>query len=316
MTVIEKLAKIFIEKLESGEAPWQKPWHATGAAGRNATTNKPYRGINWWMTSLAGYKNPFWVTFNQARSLGAWVRKGETSTIIVHYNFKEVEIDGEIYSEFRGLRYYNIFNLEQIEASDDSPLKPLREAEDEVKLLSENQRIDRAEKLWERWEDKPKILRGAKAFYRPFDDTITMPNFKVFKKPEGYYATLFHEAVHATGSQNRLGRNGIIKMSNFGSKAYGLEELIAEIGAARICHDLQILPDVIDNSAAYLKSWIEAIKETPSIIYKSMTKAEKAYQYITGGTIESTSDRTKNEGQHDDNLGIQGNEGRDVENVA
>jgi antirestriction protein ArdC len=74
----------------------------------------------WMVADMCGYASPFWMTYNQAKSLGAQVRKGEKSTIAIFYKSytKEVEAPdtGEKTDEARRvLKAYPVFNADQVE---------------------------------------------------------------------------------------------------------------------------------------------------------------------------------------------------------
>ena len=82
----------------------------------------------------------------------------------------------------------------------------------------------------------PKIVHEKEeAFYHPKLDLINMPPKPRFHNPEGYYAVLFHELIHSTGTQNRLNRPGVAEIDYFGSTGYCKEDLIAEMGAGYLC---------------------------------------------------------------------------------
>jgi putative DNA primase/helicase len=87
-TVAEKL----IEQLKQGIAPWQKPWQA-GEPGAflpiNPTTGKRYRGINAIHLMSQGQLDQRWMTYKQAASMGAQVRKGEQGTPIQYWKFHD-----------------------------------------------------------------------------------------------------------------------------------------------------------------------------------------------------------------------------------
>ena len=107
---------------------------------------------------------------------------------------------------------------------------------------------------------------GRRAFYRPSDDSVTMPQRDAFSGPESYYATLFHELTHATGHQSRLARKGVSNQTAFGSHQYSQEELVAEMGAAFLCSEAGILEHQIDQSAAYIEGWLRALRNDRKLV--------------------------------------------------
>ena len=109
-----------------------------------------------------------------------------------------------------------------------------------------------------------------------------MPKKKSFKSVEGYYSTLFHELVHSTGSEKRLGRKTFIDMVPFGSESYAMEELIAEMGSAYLCRFSGILPAEITNTVAYLDNWLEVFKKDKRFIISASGQAQKAVDFVLG----------------------------------
>jgi hypothetical protein len=75
-------ARILTE-LETGAAPWIKPWSATPGLNHphNAISNRPYSGCNvvllWMAQQRLGWNVPRYVTFRQAQELGGTVKKGK-----------------------------------------------------------------------------------------------------------------------------------------------------------------------------------------------------------------------------------------------
>ena len=126
-----------------------------------------------------------------------------------------------------------------------------------------------------------------KAAYSPSRDTVLMPSKSVFNSSEGYYATLFHELTHSTGHSARLDRDGITETAGFGTQTYSKEELIAEMGSAYLCGFTGIAPAVIENSAAYLRSWISVLKGDSKLLVTAASQAQKAADYIRGNAGKS-----------------------------
>ena len=116
-------------------------------------------------------------------------------------------------------------------------------------------------------------------------DYVQVPTMEQFPKAEEYYSTLFHEMTHSTGHTSRLNRfTGAAKAAAFGSEEYSKEELIAEIGAAALVNRCGIeTRHSFRNSAAYLQSWIKALRNDNTLIIGAAGKAEKAVAYILTG---------------------------------
>ena len=171
----------------------------------------------------------FWLTFRQANELGGHVRKGEESTVVVFWKVDDAkqgtgerdneETDGKTRRRFL-LRYYRVFNLEQCELPQ-TVLDKLPKTE-----AHEYDPIETAERIIAEMPNRPEIqYAGSKAFYSPLTDRITLPPRELFTSAEEFYATVLHEAVHSSGSEKRLAREGICEAAPFGSPVYSKEEL-------------------------------------------------------------------------------------------
>ncbi len=284
---MERLTGEIIRRLEEGVLPWQQPWTGGGTPGRNIITDREYRGLNWFLTLLAGRPSRYWLTFRQARSLGGSVRKGENGTAICYFALQDrVGSEGTV-DRVPFVRYYTVFNLDQCDIPEASlPGHVIRDRRVAGYELSEDERIQRCDRLFEDWEAKPTLVHGEqRAWYAPATDTINMPTFGSFERAEDYYATLYHEMTHATGASHRLDRPAVAKLVTyqFGSREYGREELVAEMGAARLCYETGIGNRIIDQSAAYINGWLTAIRETPSMVFRAARAADRAACSILGG---------------------------------
>jgi antirestriction protein ArdC len=60
-SVYDIVTERILAELEKGEVPWRKPWRSLPPA--NLVSKKPYRGINFFLLSLAGYGAQYWLTF-------------------------------------------------------------------------------------------------------------------------------------------------------------------------------------------------------------------------------------------------------------
>jgi antirestriction protein ArdC len=283
-SVYEIITSQILAELEKGEVPWRKPWHSLPPA--NLITRKPYRGINVFLLGFAGYGSQFWLTFNQAKQLGGNIRKGEHGTKIIFWKCKTRETesaDGEI-EERRSafLRYYTVFNLEQTEGL--SALLTLLQAFP----------IESAEEIAKGMPNPPAFEQDSRAAYIPSRDIVTMPSRAAFNSQAEYYSTLFHELTHSTGHAKRLGREGIEKIQPFGSEDYSKEELVAEMGSAMLCGVAGIEQATINNSAAYLLSWIKRLKADSRLVVSAARAAQEAADYIRG---ESPKDSPASNGE-------------------
>lgn len=279
--VYERITERIITLLTQGTVPWQKPWKARTGLPRNLVSQKPYRGINVFLLLAMSYESPFWLTFRQALQLGGSVRKGEKSCPVVFWKQTTLEDkeSGEPQKK-RLLRFYHVFNLAQCDglknctAPVETPVNGICQPEEIVAHMPQ----------------RPEIKHGmSRAFYSPREDCVGLPVRERFERAEGYYATLFHELVHATGHESRLNRVTLTEKAGFGSNPYCKEELIAEMGAAFLCGQAEIAERTIDNSAAYLNSWLDQLRSDKTLIVHAAAQAQKAADFILGNGIDDSS---------------------------
>lgn len=283
MDVYEIVTNRIIEIMEQkGDIPWRKPWKSSGGA-RNLITKKPYRGINQFLLNCNSYSSPYWLTYKQATDKGGHIRKGEKATLVVFWKWINTTADAPTSDESRPadnptinkiplLRYYNCFNLEQVDGIPHPP---------EEQITHEFSPIERAEQIIDQMQSRPTIHHGGdKASYSPALDQVCMPTREVFNSPEGYYATMFHELAHSTGHYSRLGRKGILEPAYFGSHDYSQEEICAEMTASMVSAFAGIEQQTIENSAAYIKGWLSVLKNDKKLAIIAAGQAQKAADYI------------------------------------
>ena len=268
-SVYEIVTEQVVRALESGECPWRKPWNGGHRAPMNIT-GREYRGINVFLLGLAGYESPYWLTYRQAIERGGHVRKGEKGRAVVLWRWLEDEEKGD---EFPILRYYTVFNVAQCEG--------IKAPEPPARTFSP---IEGAERIIASLpETHARILHGiAGASYAPAPDEVRLPSREAFRTDEEYYGTLFHELTHSTGHESRLGRRGIADRARFASHEYSEEELVAEMGAAFLGHVAGILPVTLENSAAYLRSWVKVLKGDSRLVVRAASAAQKAADWLLG----------------------------------
>ena len=276
-SVYEIVTEKIIKQLESGVAPWRKPWTCQTPA--NLHTQKEYRGLNVFTLASQGFPSRFWLTYNQATKLGGRIRKGEKSSPVIFWNIGDeretTTQDGtkETSRPFL-LRYYSVFNLSQAEGID-IPASLLQEART-------NDPIETCEQLVKNMPDSPAFEQSDKAWYSPSNDVVGMPARGLFHSSEEYYATVFHELAHSTGHAKRLHRENFDNPLSFGSESYSKEELIAEMTAAMLCGIAGIEERILENSAAYLKTWIARLKSDSRLLVSAASHAQKAADFIKG----------------------------------
>lgn len=271
-----------IADLEHGVRPWNKPWAGGGNGGLPLRAiGKPYQGINvlllWIASAERGYSSPVWMTFKQAREMGANVRKGEKGTMVVYANaITKTETDSKTGEDTERripfLKSYTVFNVEQIEnlpAGWGTAAQP-------VQRLGEADRIERTERFFAAIGAE---LRhgGTRAYYAPAQDFIAMPAFAAFESAERYYSVLGHEHVHWTGHDSRL----IRPIRNVkASDGYAREELVAELGAAFLCADLGLSDEPREDHAAYLASWLQVLRDDKRAIVTAAAAAQRAVAFL------------------------------------
>jgi antirestriction protein ArdC len=249
-----------VADLEQGVRPWLKPWNADHAAGKITRplrhNGAPYRGVNvlllWGEAVAQGYASPFWMTYRQSQQIGGQVRKGEHGALVVYANTvvkTGTDEDGEeIERELSFMKAYTVFNAGQIEGLPShyyaQPGQPLPLPE----------RIENAERFIAATGAEIRY-GGTRAYYAPGPDRIQLPPFEAFQDKESFYSVALHELTHWSKAPTRLNRDFGAK--RFGDSGYAREELVAELGAAFLCADLGITPEVRADHAAYLDHWIQ-----------------------------------------------------------
>jgi len=288
----EAMTKAFIDAFEAGAktGKYDMPWDASGDFPTNATTGKTYGGsFNgvWLMLESARWGDNRWAGASQWKKAGNMVRKDERGTSIFFPRFKCAhcgtpvgfakkcrnghELKTASDKAWSGWGTSYVFNnqqtrnpLESVEVKDVDPAVGFEKAAELVQKLGADLSHG-----------------GGRAFYRPSEDKIVLPEAGKFKSVADYWAVCLHEHAHWTGAASRLNRPGITDFSGFGSESYAFEELIAEIGSAFVCKHLGIeRPGLFDNHVAYVASWKKRLAEDPSAISKALKEAGKVMRYL------------------------------------
>jgi antirestriction protein ArdC len=205
--------------------------------------------------------------------LGAQVRKGERCSPVVFWKISDKEAqDGDedgVEDDRRSrvfARGYSVFNAAQVDGYA-APALP---------VLPEVERIDHAEAFFAATGIEVRH-GGARAYYRPGEDRVQMPPFAAFRDAVAYYATLAHEATHATGHASRCARD---LKGRFGEEAYAAEELVAELGAAFLCAGLALVTEPRPDHAAYVASWLKVLRGDKRAIFTAAAKAQAAADWM------------------------------------
>ncbi len=313
---LDLFAEMMIEKIESIGKDWHKPWFTEGSLPwpRNLH-GREYNGMNALMLLLhcekQGYTIPRFCTFDCVQRLNTpgkdeqelprvSILRGEksfpvmlTTFTCIHKETKEKikydeykklsEKEQEQYNVFPRMQVFRVFNVAQTN---------LRETRPE---------------LWEKLEQevaRPKIEDGEHLSFAPVDtmirdnlwicpirpkhqdsayysiskNEIVVPEKEQFKSGEAFYGTLFHEMTHSTGAEGVLDR---IKPTAFGSAEYAREELVAELGSALVAQRYGMAKHIKEDSCAYLKGWLNELKESPQFIKTTLLDVKRASSLIT-----------------------------------
>lgn len=272
-----------ISQLEQGVIPWQKPWYDAGIP-MNLLSKRPYRGINLWLLLTLNYERNLFLTWEQIKSVGGSVLKGEHGHIVVFWKPVQKKADDAVDDKDKAvpmLRYYKVYNIGQC--------KDIPEHLLPVKSETQIDPIRECEVILNDMPDLPLIsFTGKDAYYDIKKDEIVLPKVKSFRTSTSYYGTLFHELVHSTGAEKRLNRKTVTDAMLFGSESYAQEELIAEMGAAYLCGITGLLPNSIKNTVSYLDNWLDVLKQDKRFLITAAGQAQKAVDWICNRKDEET----------------------------
>lgn len=300
----QETTDVIIAALDAGVAPWVCPWNREGETGlpRNGFTGRPYNGTNifllWARSILRGFRSSDFYTFHQAKLAtgytfeksrrgrgryiwegkgkdpGFGVRKGETSSTVLHWhrvtrrNDQEDDIQDSSEapnSSFMVPKHYNVFNRDQIEGLP-APEAPHPMTEWERNQLAEDFINATGARI---------TIGGARAFYSPTHDEITLPERGRFDDPNHFYATAAHELVHWTAPRITPERR---PSGGFGSVEFAEEELVAELGAAFIAAHLGLAGEL--HHPEYIRHWLGRLKDDKRFFFKAAADARRAADYL------------------------------------
>lgn len=272
----QEITDRMIEIMEGGKIPWVKPWGDKSAfcnfdEAHNAITGRNYSGINALVLGMLSTQYPTggWLTFKQAKDIGATVRKGEKGVGVIFYKtWEKSEIIGGIekVQKIPMPKKFTVFNIAQCDNVDESKLTkklPIDHAE-----APKSTALDFAEAAGATVNHG-----GNQAYYRGGkSDYIKMPMLDQFKDEDAYAATLLHELTHWTKHKSRLDRPNHVTS---GDTIYAKEELIAELGSVFLANSLGIKVEMAQH-AAYLQSWLQCLKDDKKFIVQAASQAQKA----------------------------------------
>lgn len=338
------------------ESKWKKGWTDGRTAQFGLPQNlvgRPYTGSNAFLcqihTTMEHYRMPVYLTIKQIRDAGGMIKKGEHSIPIFKWDLRIKDKDGKKLSESDYhnmtkeeqaectvrpyLKVYNEWNIDQTNLEEvnkekyDAILKRFKSEpiKDEVGMYK-NEAFDNLlkEQSWVCPIEYEKFNESA--FYSPKRDQIVVPSKKqfnisntpedVFKDGMEFYGTTIHEMAHSTGHESRLGRDGIVKIDQFGSDQYAKEELVAELTSALIGNAMGFDSRIRENNIAYLQNWIGSLKKDPKFLKSVMSDVNKSSKMVLehideqrrklgekallDGSLDGVEEKNKNEQQLQD----------------
>ena len=272
-----------VEQMSKGIIPWQKPWVGGSALAISYESRKADSFLNQLLLARPGE----WLTWKQIQAKKGKVKKGAKSRFCVFYQMgAEKDKEGNPVLDGKGnavmypiLKWYSVFHIDDTEGIE-SKIEPV-EADHDI------QPIDAAEAVIEGYLSREEGLKfindreSSQAYYSPSKDEVVVPMITQYAIPEEYYSTAFHEFTHSTMKESRCNRKTENEGAHFGNMVYSREELVAEMGAAMLCNRIGIeCEKAFKNSAAYIQSWLKALKNDPKMIVWASGRAEKAAKYI------------------------------------
>lgn len=226
-------------------------------------------------------KSGEWGTYQQWQSVGAQVRKGQKGNLIVFYkpltpndsNDANDDTNAQLSFSFV-LKTSSVFNLDQVTG--------FTKGEQENLLINATDKIQNADQFVSNTGAKI-IIGGDRAYYSPARDEIVLPDRDRFtgtstsSATESFYSVLLHELTHWTSKEDRCNR---VSTGRFGTEDYAMEELVAELGSAFLCAELNISNTPRQDHADYINNWISVLKNNPKAIFWASSKASEAVQYL------------------------------------
>lgn len=280
--VYQAVTDKIIEAIEASAGDFVMPWHGRGIAeGRptNAYTHCVYRGVNvlalWAEAMLKGYRSRYWASYDQWKKIRGQVRKGEQGALVVFY--KQIDREpGELDLGPPTTRWMarasKVFNADQVDWHQHGNIPPT----DPAQIIEQAEQLVSATRANIRYG-------GDVAGYVPAEDMILMPERERFvgsptsSPTESYYAVHFHELTHWSGAPHRLDRD---LTGRFGDQAYAAEELVAELGAAFLCADLEIANEPRPDHATYVAHWLKLLKGDRRAVFTAAQRARDAVLHI------------------------------------
>lgn len=292
----QEVTESIVKLLEEGVAPWQKPWEGAAFMPMNHTTQKPYKGGNALYLMVVGmkrgYSDPRWMTYRQASERNWQVRRGEKGTLVEYWEIKaavkgneadqggagegDTGSDGQAENVNASTlhrrwihRVYTVFNASQIDG-----VPPLA-----VRAPNAAEAVEAGERILKNSGAMIAHDQIEKAYYSRLTDEIHLPRRELFTDTAGYYGVALHELAHWTGHPDRLNRPTLAEAYRFGDENYAKEELRAELASLFLSAEKGI-PHDSKRHAAYVGSWIKALKDDKNEIFRAAHDASAAAEYL------------------------------------
>ena len=302
--VMENYGKNFLSVIEEKVATasgfnWLSP--VFFSKGNYAFKGKAYKGINQLFLTLIkaikGYDSSCWITYKKAEELSKQtgknihVRAGEHGYPVIFWKpLERLDADKKPLLNAKGepemvfmLRYYKVFNTEQLDLDGyELNLPELKRNTEDIEDMEDWDSV-----LLKTYKgNKPAIFHDKEDsnFYRPATDEVHLCAFNRFRSTVEYLSTLAHELGHSTGAKDRLNR---FKDDSFERVPYSREELVAEMTSCMVQANFGIT-ETMNNSAEYLKNWMQFLKKEPDCLVTAYSKAEKAADWILGRDDKET----------------------------
>lgn len=281
----KELVDKLIEKMESGENLFKNKalWTKNALSPYNPLSGYTYSGGNRFRLMMSamerGYRDPRWMTYRQAKEAGYQVKRSQKSTLLEKWIFtkviKEKNQKGELEEKTIKLaqpfpNYFRVFNAEQMDGIPSIP---------NIVPLTRDAMLDTADLFIKSSQCSIKEMNQNHAYYSAKEDMIVLPPRDFFKNQESFLTVTLHEMAHSTGHESRLNRPLVNK---FGTPDYAREELNAELASVFIQADLNInlQGELLEDHAAYLKSWIKILENDPGELFRACRLAEQASSYL------------------------------------
>ena len=298
----EILTNQLIEFFEKGNT-FKKDWNTT-TKGKviNCQTSEEYNGSNIVLLImhqiLNGHPHSIYCGFGQGKTLKLKLKKGSKSArILMPILHSEDKLDPEtkkpildllgdpVQNKWTTFKTACVFNIDQFEDSEQKQKildKFVSAPGPTVQTFKDHKPTEKLINSYIKRESIQVYFGSDSAYYTPLSDTVTMPEKEQFTSQCGFYGTYLHELIHSTGHQKRINRKTLTD-PNTNRTSYATEELITELAAVNLTHELKISTvDKLQNSAAYLESWVKTLKADKKILFKLLKQSNEAIKYLKG----------------------------------